>query len=224
MNKTTVAMITIMGSAILSLTGCNSKKSVSQKYNSLLSYLNNFSLYSCSSVDSLLNELPDDYKEVSSIRSEYYTFRKDVKVIEDARLTDAESDNVRTSFIKLLKANSSNIYWDISAFLTSSYVYEKVIFGYEWNCYSGMFFYHENPEGQNLTWLSTSLPTNKDEAKEYYFYINKATNGLVFGYTNQSDSNDKFDSFIVNKVSLTNEIYLSISLYCYANKTTYSLS
>ena len=170
-----------------------------------------------------IDEFPLDYQDVAEIKTEYNQIKKHIETIKKTTLTEKSCDDFRNAYAELIIFNKKNADWDLSDYIDSIYTscFGKLVFGKEWeeaDSYHSFYWYGTT----NNQTLSTNLPNNKDDAKDYYFYMDSDNNPHRFGYKNQKNSGDKFYAYQIVDVFYQSGKW-QIKIYCYSNSSTYIL-
>lgn len=174
-----------------------------------------------------IDEFPLDYRDIDSIKSEYNQIKKSIETIETTsrysnyqNITEKSSTALRNAYAKLMDFNTKNSDWDLSSYLEG--VHDKylmnLIFGVEWKTTGGSRFYWY--EDEDNARLSTSLPNDMDDNKDYFYYTSSPDK---FGYENQKNSSDKFLAYRITEVIYSNGNW-QIKIYCYSTSRTLTLS
>lgn len=175
-----------------------------------------------------IDEFPLDYRDINSIKAEYNQVKKNIEVIQSTSAftsyntkSERSCTALRNAYANLMDFNSKNSDWDLSDYLES--VHDKYllnfVFGIEWKTSSGTSFYwHEGDNGEE--WLSTGLPSDKVDSKDYFFYTSSPDK---FGYENQKNSSDKFLAYRISDVIYSNGKW-QLKIYCYSDSRTQTLS
>ena len=182
-----------------------------------------------SEIKDLINSLPSDYKDVAEIEQQRKQIEKQVKVIRSTTLrSDKDSEKIREAYAILYNFNAQHHNWDISEYLSEVLVvsFGKFVFGKKWENTNYFFQWYEDGDGDGER-LWTTLPSNEDPNKDYYFYVSyEDGSGLLnphqFGYENINNSADKFLAYRIVDISYTGGKW-KIKIYCYSNNITYSL-
>lgn len=194
-------------------------------YNKLISEMQYFDFDSVQEIDSILNQLPDDYKDVDKIRSQYKLIKKHATTLSESQsltssnFKEGSSDKIREAYAKLTLISPLYFDWNLEDFLDSIKI-EVLIFDIEWE-YSSLYYfkwsYNENLQDERL---STDIPNNKESGKEYYYTTDITDDSIIFGYENKNDSTEQLNAFKVSNIRYKNETYY-IDVYCFKNDTRY---
>ena len=199
------------------LSSCSSKKNKYER----LRYLTTSREFSYYEVDSLLDSLPEKYKDVKEIKDEYLKFRKYVVQLNSASLNESDGENSRNSIKKLYEFQESNIYWDVTGIINNVNNYRSAVFGKEWYSYGDSFYWRGGDKSSDQL-LSCTLPNNKESSKQYYFFTQINGQSLDFGYFDQNNNSDRFISYSIKYIGYESQ-KLFLSIYCLYDKTTYKL-
>lgn len=198
------------------------------KYKNLQQAMQSINGSNYKSVGTQIDELPIDYRDISSIKAEYNQLKKNIEVIQAtsaystwSTLSERNCTALRNAYANLMDFNSKNSDWDLSSYLES--VHNKyllnLVFGVEWKTSGGTIFYwHEGDDGEE--WLRTGLSNDKDDNKEYFYYVSSPDK---FGYKNQKNSSDKFLAYRISDVIYSNGKW-QLKIYCYSDSRTRTLS
>ena len=179
-------------------------------------------------IGSQIDEFPLDYRDINSIKTEYNQIKKNIEVIQSTSAftswgtkSERSCTALRNAYANLMDFNTKNSDWDLSDYLES--VHDKYllnfVFGIEWETSDGTSFYwHEGDNGEE--WLSTGLPNDKVDSKDYFFYTSSPDK---FGYENQNNSSDKFLAYRISDAIYSNGKW-QLKIYCYSDSRTQTLS
>ena len=196
-------------------------------YNDLVYEMEHFNTNSVYEIDTLLEKLPENYKNVGNIEAQYKIIKKHATTLSECSsirswsYNEGSGDKIREAYIQLKKLSPGYLDWNIEGFLDSIRI-ELLLFDAEWGNYSYSFEwnYYEDLFDERLT---TDIPNNKETGKEYYFTADKFADYIIFGYENKADSKDKFDAFKVSNLRYTNSNFY-VDVYCYKNSMKYTFS
>jgi len=198
------------------------------KYKNLQQAMQSINGSNYKTIGTQIDEFPLDYRDISSIKTEYNQLKKNIEVIQStsaysswSTMTERSCTALRNAYANLMDFNSKNNDWDLSSYLES--VHDKyllnLIFGIEWETSGGTIFYwHEGDDGEE--WLRTGLSNDKDDSKEYFYYVSSPDK---FGYENQKNSSDKFLAYRISDVIYSNGKW-QLKIYCYSDSRTQTLS
>lgn len=196
-------------------------------YNKLIYEMQYFDNNSINEIDSILSELPDNFKDVNNITNQYKLIRKhaknlsEISTMKDLRFKEGTSNKLREAYAQLSLIN--NIDWNLENFLNSIKI-ELLIFDIKWEnqstSYSFKWSYDESITDKNLY---STIPSNKENGKSYYYTEDIHDDYIIFGYTNKIDSNEKFNAFKVSYIRYTNSKFY-IDVYCYQNDIRYTFT
>lgn len=197
------------------------------KYKNLQQAMQSVNGNNYKTIGAQIDEFPLDYRDISSIKTEYNQLKKNIEVIQStsvysswSTMTERSCTALRNAYANLMNFNNKNNDWDLSSYLKS--VHDKylfnLIFGVEWKTTGGSRFYWY--EDEDSARLSTSLPNDKDDNKDYFYYTSSPDK---FGYENQKNSSDKFLAYRITEVIYSNSNW-QVKIYCYSESRTLTLS
>ena len=170
-----------------------------------------------------LDSIPYGYRDVETLKTKYGRIMSNVNIIENVNedtINDEMAQRCRDAYISLLAINDEYYDVDVYSYLKTVPM-KKLFYGYSWSCSSGKFQLHDNANGG--CWLNVSLPNNKEEDKEYYYFEDKRISSYLYGYENKNDKNDWFYAFEITKVVINADGKMSLTLICKSNGDTYTL-
>lgn len=197
------------------------------KYKNLQQAMQSINGNNYKTIGAQIDEFPLDYRDISSIKTEYNQLKKNIEVIQStsvysswSTMTERSCTALRNAYANLMNFNNKNNDWDLSSYLKS--VHDKylfnLIFGVEWKTTGGSRFYWY--EDEDSARLSTSLPNDMDDNKDYFYYTSSPDK---FGYENQKNSSDKFLAYRITEVIYSNGTW-QVKIYCYSESRTLTLS
>ena len=178
-------------------------------------------------IGSQIDELPFDYRDISTIKSQYNQIKKNIDIIQSTKaysssitLTEKSCDSLRIAYANLSNFNAKNSNWDLGSYLESTrdkYLL-NLVFGIQWKTSNGTTFYwHEGDGGKEK--LQTGLSNKKSPLNEYLFYISLPNK---FGYKNKNNSQDFFIAYKISNIVYSGGKW-RIKIYCYSTSQTVSL-
>lgn len=194
----------------------------SKNYKELLSAMQNVNGSNYTTIETLLDNLPVGYEDTEKIRTQYNEIKKYIDAIESSTYTIRSCDSLRTAYANLYSFNGKYHNWDISDYLHDGIYqkhFKKLIFGREWSDGSYRLYWYEDKDGERLV---TNFPSNRRSGEDYYFITSGNASNFIIGYTNKQDSSDTFNTLEITDVIYSNGEW-SISVYCYADRRTYTL-
>ena len=213
----TILLVTIvLISIIITASVCGHREKL---YKDLLYEMQYFDNQSVDKIDSILKRLPNDYKNVSEISSEYSLINRHAKKISNiwwsissGYFMEGSSDEIRETYVQLTLFSYSYDNWNLDYFLDSIQI-DVLIFDTIWESSLYFFKWTYGESTQDLQLIST-IPNDKDSAKEYCFTIKVEQDYVIFGYENINDPNDYFKSFKVSNFRYKDSKFY-VDVYCY---------
>ncbi len=166
------------------------------------------------SISEYIEELPSDYKDVSTIKTQFNSIKSYISDINITYYSDSRGNNARSAYKKLLDIDSSTI-WDCSSYFASM-DFRSIIYGAEFSYSNYYFQWHDNSSGGGQ-YLSYNIPNDKSYSKSYYFNTKYENSKLYFYVINQKNSSDILYIFNVYGLEMRNG---KIGAYVYINKTS----
>jgi hypothetical protein len=200
--------------------------------NAMLSIDENYSGSEDTYIQSLIDRLPYDYKDVEEIKKQYKKINWQVdiiKSIEVSALTNDESKKLRDAIENLYELDDEYTNWDLSDYLKYNLLFEhtaQIAFGKKWETGNYYFYWFEDSTGEHLR---TNLPSNAKQNEEYYFDRTMKDNKIwemvlpsKFQYINKNDIGDYFDAYAIESVCYQDNCF-KLKIYCYVNGRYYTL-
>lgn len=191
-------------------------------YEDLQNLMMNYNRFSETSVERCIEKLPDDYKDLDEISTQFQVIKKHTKAVDDAYFYGSNGNtskclSARVHMHNLMVINNTSYKWDLTSYINSNL--KVVLFGVEWS-YDNFEISWKEKSGE--TWLSTDFPNDKDENKEYYYDVDFYSDNIVFSYENKNDSNERFDAYKIYSLTFDSTDFY-FQMYCYSNKMTYKI-
>lgn len=165
-----------------------------------------------------LQALPDNYRRVPEITSDYLTIMSHVSVLERGQVfTDYE--RMRESYFALASLDEQTEEWNLNGYLKAIDI-EILVLGIEWTSpqYRFRFYTATDPDRYRI---STNLPSSRIQGFGYYFYTERPatnTNTLIFWFQNSVFAEDVFKAYRIVSATRTELI-----VYCYSDGQMYTL-
>lgn len=165
-----------------------------------------------------IDALPDNYRRVPEMTSDYLTIMSHVSVLERGQVfTDYE--RMRESYFALASLDEQSQDWNLTKYLRAIDI-EILVLGIEWTSpqYRFRFYTASNPDRYRI---STNLPSARIQGFGYYFYTERPatnTNSLIFWFQNSVFSEDVFKAYRIVSATRT-----ELVVYCYSDGQMYTL-
>ena len=189
---------------------------------------------SVKTIESYLEQLPDDYREVSDIKEELIFIKSQMEVFSNAMTNEfmrewvdqSEKSEYYVDYAKVRKAyfnliNNDDKYekWnltEVANFYTTNAGATMVTFVIvgSWETGDGKYYFDVIENADNSISTRTNIPSEKNSSKSYYYFIN----GNTIGYTQIDNEDIEFDAYRISEIS---ENYIRV--FCFKNSQTYTL-
>ena len=173
-------------------------------------------------IESYLNELPYDYRDTETIREQFALVTKctmQINAVNPFKMQTIACDKARQAYVNLLTFNNSVATWDFTDYFNSKI--KVIIFGIRWSSNDGELYWHEDAE---MMYFYCTLPNEKSQQKEYYFYYNYKSDSVIFGYQEKVGENT-FDAYKIYALSYSfKDEQFKIQVDCYKDKETYTMT
>ena len=189
------------------------------------------------SIKEKLDNLPEEYNDVKTIKEEYLFVSAQEQILGDAIVNYAckyfEPDNdqyyidyakVRRAYLNLVNNDNEYNKWDLIG-LANDTIMGKSDDGYnrdfvffvmvgEWSTKDGNYYFDVIEKDDNSLYFRCNIPNEKDSSKEYYYSID----GKNIGYEEIDNDSNSFNSYRIEEID---EEYIKV--FCYKNSKTYTL-
>jgi hypothetical protein len=191
---------------------------VELKYNQTETLMQEFNRDNMLMLGESIEDLPDNYRDVSVITSEYLTIMAHVSVLERGQLF-SDYERMRESYFHLASLDDQEEDWNLSRYLNGIDL-EVLILGIEWTSpeYRFRFYTATDPDRYRI---STNLPSARISGFGYYFYTEKPssnTSSVIFWFQNSVFAEDVFKAYRIVSASRT-----ELVVYCYSDGQMYTL-
>jgi hypothetical protein len=186
-----------------------------------MEYFDQYSLYT---IDDLLNKLPSNYKDVSTITTQYKLIKKQVKTLNSCtdlaswNFQEGTCDKIRRAYAELTLYCPLYYDWNLEDYLANIKL-EMLIFDGRWQSNTtSNYFEWESYKNIGDQRLLANIPNNKQDDKEYFYTTDQNVNNIVFGYTSKDNPEEKFNAFRVSNLRYINNKFM-VDVYCYSLDT-----
>ena len=186
------------------------------QYNEIKEMMMNFNADKMNTIGETIKKLPDDYKDIKTISSQYELIMENVEIITESENTKGYKNwkGANTAYRALININHDLSNWNLSQYLDNKDIRYKIIWT-KWSDLDKNFQIYSYNFDYNYD-LNTNLPNNIESDK---FYITRWNDSWTkIGYENLNDPTDKFWAYEIIDVKED-----QIQIYCYSNSETYTL-
>lgn len=165
-----------------------------------------------------IDALPDNYRRVQEMTTDYLTIMSHVTVLERGQVF-SDYERMRDSYFALASLDEQSHDWNLTRYLQDIDI-EILVLGIEWTSpqYRFRFYTASDPDRYRI---STNLPSSRIQGFGYYFYTERPasnTNSLIFWFQNAVFSEDVFKAYRIVSATRTEMI-----VYCYSDGQMYTL-
>ncbi|MCK7488148.1 MAG: hypothetical protein MZU97_23700 [Bacillus subtilis] len=191
---------------------------VELKYNKTESLMLEFSRNNMITLGESIDALPDNYRDVSDITSDYLTIMQHVSVLERGQLF-SDYERMRESYFQLASIDDQAKDWNLSQYLNGIDV-TLLVLGIEWTSpeFRLRFYTSTNP---NRYRFYSNLPSERINGFQYYFFTEKPasnTNSLIIWFQNTMFAEEVFKAYRFVSATRT-----ELVVYCYSDGKMYTL-
>ena len=169
-------------------------------------------------VAALLEELPDDYRDVKKIRYEYEKIEANISILSQEDLTPRGASFSRRVLKTLREIEEKNSAWEITDYVLQRYT-EHFVFNGDWINGTHYFIWTTDPTN-TYDYVATSLPGNMMNMDPNTYYYERTDKGLILGYCDPETGKRIAQYEVLNIIYVDDNWCMEI--LCCDNGTIYS--
>ncbi len=162
-----------------------------QQYRSLENLMTHVDHDNIHRIESRLSLIPDDYREVVTIKKNYDLIRTEATILED-KIIRLDYDVMREAYYNLKALDETLTDWNLSPYL-SAIDNRILLYGITWQNDDYLFELIPNPDIIHEDLLTSTVPSHRIDGVEYCFEADH--NYTLFRYVNENDPNDTFEAY-----------------------------
>lgn len=183
-------------------------------YSDLQTMMQEVSIANYEAIGNTLNDLPDTYEDVATIKDQYTSIKNNMKVIEDNNMFE-ESESMREAYYELEVIDEETEQWDLSYYLGR--INKRILLlGVEYETDDYYFKLAKMPDTERGIHLYNDLPNAKNPEEDYRFYTQD--NMTIIGFVNRQDGTKKFKAYEI--LSIDED---ALRIYAFTTDETYTL-